>query len=109
MADSKVQDVQIWLNNTYSNNPNWVRVDTDGRTGFYTVKALIRALQIELGTDADGNFGNGTKNLFNTRFPDGLNKNTTVNDQSTKNIIAIINGGFWCRGIEGEWNDRYIF
>lgn len=109
MADERVRDVQNWLNNTYGSNANWVQVDVDGQTGFYTVKALIRALQIELGLEVDGTFGNGTKNGFNTRFPNGLSKSTDATEQSTKNIIAIVNGGFWCRGIEGERNDRYVF
>lgn len=109
MADERVRDVQNWLNNTYGSNANWVQVDADGQTGFYTVKALVRALQIELGIEVDGTFGNGTKNGFNTRFPNGLSKNTDATEQSTKNIIAIVNGGFWCRGIEGEVNDRYVF
>ena len=109
MADERVRDVQNWLNNTYGSNANWVQVDADGQTGFYTVKALVRALQIELGLEVDGTFGNGTKNGFNTRFPNGLSKSTDATEQSTKNIIAIVNGGFWCRGIEGEVNDRYVF
>lgn len=101
MADERVREVQSWLNTTYENIPNWVRIDEDGMTGGGTVKALIRALQYELNLNVDGVFGNGTKSAFNERFKQGLSESTTINS-STEKIIYILQGGFWCRGINPE-------
>ena len=47
--DQMVLETQRWLNNTYSNNPNYTAIAEDGHTGQNTFKSLIRALQIELG------------------------------------------------------------
>ena len=47
MADEMVRQVQIWINQTYDTGMI-EPVETDGITGGTTVKALIKALQIEL-------------------------------------------------------------
>lgn len=101
MADERVKEVQSWLNTTYENIPNWVRIDEDGMTGGGTVKALIKALQYELNLNVDGVFGNGTKSAFNQRFEQGLSESTTINNSNEK-IIYILQGGFWCRGINPD-------
>ena len=62
--DLKVYMTQQWLNNTYSSNSSFTRVDEDGITGWGTIRGLIQALQIELGVTPDGVFGNGTANAF---------------------------------------------
>ena len=54
MADTKVSEIQIWLNSVYKDNENWVTIKEDGITGNNTVAGLIRALQIELGVNVDG-------------------------------------------------------
>lgn len=101
MADERVREVQTWLNTTYGNVTNWVQIDEDGITGGGTIKALIRALQYELNLTIDGIFGTGTKVAFDNRFPQGLSESTTTNS-STEKIIYILQGGFWCRGIDPD-------
>ncbi len=99
--DFRVLETQQWLNQTYGNNPNFVKVDEDGVTGISTVKGLIRGLQIEIGElPADGVFGNETANKFNTMFPNGLSQTTDDSSQSVKNVVYILQGGFFCRGID---------
>ena len=107
MIDEKVLEVQKWLNVTYKDNASWVIIDEDGYTGAGTVKGLIRALQIELNTTADGIMGKGTKNLFNTRFPNGLSEQT-YSSSTDENIVYIIQGGFYCRGIDPVTFDGYF-
>lgn len=107
MADEKVRKVQQWLNSNYS-----LGVDEDGYTGNKTVTALIKALQTELGLSADGSFGPGTVSKFNQVFPNGLNVETNPSSQNTKNIIYILRGGMYCRGINGgdiDTDDAYKF
>ena len=99
MADEAVREVQRWLNNTYGTISGWVNLDEDGYTGGGTVAGLIRGLQHELGTSMDGILGVGTMNLFNSMFPNGLSIET---QNQNANINYIINGGFYCRGIEPQ-------
>lgn len=86
--DEAIYRVQVWLNHTYANRPGFVEVDTDGITGWTTVKALIRALQMELGLTPDGDFGPSTMNscptLSETNVPNNLN--------------IIVQGGLYCKG-----------
>lgn len=97
MADERVRDVQRWLNETYSKyvgryNP----VEEDGRTGFRTVWALIRALQIELGiANTADNFGPTTEREFNNQI--GVLRKQKEGDPPN-NIIKILQGGFYCKG-----------
>ena len=107
MADEKVRKVQQWLNTNYA-----LGVDEDGYTGNKTVTALIKALQTELGLSADGSFGPGTVTTFNTTFPNGLQVETNPTSQNIKNIIYILRGGMYCRGINGgdlDSDDSYKF
>lgn len=107
MADEKVRQVQQWLNSNYA-----LGIDEDGYTGNITVTALIKALQTELGLSSDGSFGPGTISKFNETFPNGLNVETNPTSQNTKNIIYILRGGMYCRGINGgdiSSDDAYKF
>lgn len=47
--DSRVLQTQEWLNKTYGDVAGFPVVDEDGITGQATFKALIYALQIEIG------------------------------------------------------------
>lgn len=98
--DYRVLDVQKWLNNNYSNKDGFIKVETDGQTGQLTVQALIRALQIELTLESiDGVMGQNTINSFDNYFVEGLNKE---NYEKNKNIVKILTGGFYCRGIDPQ-------
>lgn len=70
MSDSKVMEVQEWLNDTY---PSYFKYDEDnskcgsypvkpdGMTGTKTVKALVMAIQIHYNLlPVDGIWGNAT-------------------------------------------------
>lgn len=108
MADQMVMRVQEWLNTTYGSVAGWENVVEDGYTGNGTVAGLIRALQIELNTTPDGILGNGTVNLFNNRFTNGLSIQIGNNSENT-NIIYILQGGFFCRGIHpGEFSGVFV-
>lgn len=47
--DKMVLETQKWLNETYGKDSRFKKVDENGKTGWPTIYALIRALQIELG------------------------------------------------------------
>lgn len=90
--DAKVLQVQEWLNQTYPNYFSIVSgsfpVDMDGITGNTTVKALVMALQIEVGaTPVDGVMGSGT-----------INKCPTIGAASNNRLLRIIQGGLFCKG-----------
>ncbi|MCU9595863.1 DUF1906 domain-containing protein [Caldibacillus thermolactis] len=97
MADERVRDVQRWLNETYSKYVGrYNSVEEDGRTGFRTVWALIRALQIELGiANTADNFGPTTEREFNNQI--GVLRKQKEGDPPN-NIIKILQGGFYCKG-----------
>ena len=68
MADEMVLETQQWLNNNYGNVPGFEKVKEDGKTGWPTIYALIRALQHELRiTELSDNFGTDTSNRFKNR------------------------------------------
>lgn len=91
-GDPWVQDVQIWYNTEYRGKNGYTEIDEDGIVGPGTCKALIRALQIELGVPGpNGTFGPTTAKLFEKT---GINENTT-----NQNLIRILQGGFLCKGI----------
>lgn len=56
-----VKEVQVWLNNNYSSG-----LVLDGLYGTLTRKALVKALQKELGVDVDGIFGRNTRSAVKT-------------------------------------------
>lgn len=92
-GDFLVQTVQEWYNNTYKGKTGYVKISEDGIVGPGTCKALIIALQIELGLSSiDGGFGANTAKAFSKV---GINENTT-----NKNLIRILQGGFCCKGID---------
>ncbi len=99
MADQMVLKTQQWLNTTYGSKTGFGSVSENGRTGWDTINALIRALQIELGITATANnFGAGTRSRFKNRWPNGISKN-----DSSSNVHGIIQGALWCKGYPAEY------
>ena len=98
MTDQMVLQTQQWLNKTYGNDPRFKKINPDGRTGWPTIYALTRALQIELGIQSTAdNFGPSTQRLFKQRYPNGV-RQQAVADKSTSNVYSIIQGALWCKG-----------
>ncbi len=99
-GDPYVYNTQQWLNNTYGDDSRFNVVTENGKTGWATIYALIRALQIELGIqETADNFGNGTQNAFKKRFPNGVLQQ--ADDDTTKdNIYGIIQGALVCKGYD---------
>lgn len=98
MPDAMVRDTQQWLNTTYGGHAQWRRVSEDGFTGWGTMFALIRGLQIELGiTSLSDNFGSGTASAFTSQI--GSVSSTTTN----RNVIRLTQGALWCKGYLGGY------
>ena len=89
--DKLVLSTQKWVNKNYSGKQGYKKITEDGITGWSTMKALIQALQIELGITADGDFGPTTSSYF---------KEISINNSSNKNINYILQGGLYCKGYE---------
>lgn len=102
--DPWVENVQRWLNATYTGVPGWNPVTVDGRTGWATMRALTRALQHELGITAlSDTFGAGTMSAL-TSF------GAIAPTNYTPNIVNILIGGLYCKGynagngqLPGQW------
>lgn len=108
-TDVMLVATQEWLKNTYGDS---IDVPTDGTDRAKTVKGLIKALQIELDTTADGVWGVTTSFNFNTLFQEGLSANTELEDSDKlKRIVYILQGGFYTvraispGGLDGEFGD----
>lgn len=99
MADEMILETQKWLNATYQGKTGFGSVPIDGKTGWATINALIRALQIELDITATANnFGSGTQSRFKSRWPNGISKNS-----GSSNVHGIIQGALWCKGYPAEY------
>ncbi len=105
-----IKEVQKYLNKTYEGNTEWKHLEEDGVAGYNTMVGLVRALQIEMGIEADGGFGTGTRSTFDNIFSNGLGIDTEANTQQIKNIIVLINCGLMCRvEISNNSNDAYVY
>lgn len=91
--DIKVYETQCWLNATYGKYSAFAVLDTDGITGTKTIQGLIRALQIELGVDVDGVFGDDTFEEFGE-----LSTSSDSSIETIKNQIYILQGALYCKG-----------
>lgn len=92
-GDVMVLKTQEYLNTTYSWNPNWVRIEPNGKTGWPTIKGLIRALQIETGISTpNGTFGPATEAACPT-----LKKDLNPTNK-TERLVFILQGAMWCKG-----------
>lgn len=90
--DTWVLKTQQWLNSTYSGKYGYNDIEENGKTGWSTIYALIRALQIEQGiSEPSDNFGSQTAALFKT-----LKRQTP--SEYPKNTIYILQGALWCKG-----------
>ncbi len=99
-GDPYVYNVQKWLNETYGSDSRFNTVTENGKTGWSTIYALTRALQIELGIQSTAdNFGNGTQNAFKSKFPNGV-KQQSDDDKSSDNVYGIIQGALICKGYD---------
>lgn len=103
-----VETAQKWLNQKFENSTGWVHVEPDGVAGYNTMVAFVRALQIALGIGVDGGFGNGTKQAFNSFFPNGLGENTTL-DTTGETIVALVNVALLCRIEVSNTDNKYEF
>lgn len=105
MSDSKVLMAQQWLNQTYGGVTGYGNnIVEDGLTGWGTINAMIRALQIELGITATANnFGPSTISKFNTRFPNGIIEQSSE-DTTEDNIYGIIQCACWCKGYAADYS-----
>lgn len=92
--DERVNETQMWLNVTYEKNPKWSHVEMDGKTGWPTIRGLIRALQIEIGISGpNGYFGPATEAACPT-----LRKNLDSKDKRLQRLVYILQGAMWCKG-----------
>ncbi|MBB2922252.1 glycoside hydrolase domain-containing protein [Cellulomonas cellasea] len=96
MADFWVQEAQTWVNTTYGAVPGYTPVEVDGRTGWRTVFALTRGLQVELGITAlSDNFGATTTARFAAQV------GTLTPQSPASNVVRILRCALWCKGYQG--------
>lgn len=95
--DEMVLNVQRYLNLRYDGVSGYNSIPETGKTGWTTMYALTRALQIELGiaTPAD-NFGNGTSSAYKAWGEMVLGSVPT--DDKGQRIVRILQGACYCKG-----------
>lgn len=99
-----VLEVQKWLNKNYGDHPGSSKIPENGRTGWTTIYALTRALQIELGiTDTANAFGPATQNAYK-EFGKIAFENVPNTEQG-ENIVQILQGACWCKGYNPQTFD----
>ena len=97
-GDPLVLSAQRWLNNTYGNDSRYNSIPENGKTGWTTIYALTRALQIELGIqNTANNFGPSTIAKFKEKYPTGIHQQSN-DDDGEDNIYSIIQGALFCKG-----------
>lgn len=97
-VDEWVLEAQRWVNRTYGGYAGFVRAPETGRTGWSTMFALTRALQIELGlsgSQLSDTFGPTTLSLLTSRFGD-------IGPGKPANVVRIVQCGLYCKGYWGE-------
>lgn len=93
-----VLKTQQFLNAMYGHNTGYNVISENGLTGWTTIYALTRALQIELGITSNADsFGPTTRTRFSQRFPNGIQQQADGASHED-NIYAIIQGALWCKG-----------
>jgi peptidoglycan hydrolase-like protein with peptidoglycan-binding domain len=95
MVDQMVLLAQQWVNATYRDNPGFNVVQENGQTGWDTMYALTRALQIELGITAlSDNFGPATTALLVEYGNVGASSDNV-------NMRIIAECALYCKGYSG--------
>jgi len=93
----EVLDAQIWLNSTYEKDSRYIHVDETGYPGTATSKALVSALQIELGlSSVTGNFGDMTSDACDAN---------PLDIGSTGNKVKLLQYGLYCKGYNPQSTD----
>ena len=101
--DAKVLEVQQWLNETYTGRNGYTPIEENGKTGSVTVKALITALQIELGISTPtGTFGPQTRAACPTLSMDEYGS-------SYSSLVHILQGAMWCKGYNPGYGEYGYF
>ena len=96
--DIQIRDAQEWLNATYGARAGYNAVVADGQSGWQTMFALTRALQLELGITATSDaFGPTTMARLTAQYP------SVGPSTSNTNILAIAQAGLWCKGYPGGY------
>ncbi|MFC4590356.1 glycoside hydrolase domain-containing protein [Sphaerisporangium corydalis] len=88
---------QQWVNSVYEKVTGYQPVPEDGRTGWATVRALVRALQHELAvTPLSDTFGSATLDALTARSP------VIGAGTANENLIKIVQGALYCKGYDGS-------
>ncbi|MFF2627213.1 glycoside hydrolase domain-containing protein [Kitasatospora griseola] len=96
MADEMVRRAQSFVNLIYGSRIG-MTVEEDGRTGWSTMYALTRALQLELGiTSLSNSFGPTTLSTLTAKYP-VLNSG----NMPSENFCKIIQSALYCKGYDG--------
>ena len=93
--DFWVEHTQMWLNNTFGNHKEWVRLAENGLTGTNTIKGLIRAFQIHNNiSPSTGSVGPATRAKFKS-----LKEISKMDPDGEEDInVYIIQGALFCKG-----------
>lgn len=97
-VDVWVLNAQQWVNQTYRGRPGYVAAPEDGRTGWPTMFALTRALQLELGLSGDqlsDSFGPTTLSLLTSKFGN-------IGPGALGLVVTILQCGLYCKGYSGD-------
>ncbi|KZX20370.1 glycoside hydrolase domain-containing protein [Rathayibacter tanaceti] len=96
MADEWVLKSQQWVNSTYKGVAGYSPAPETGTSGWSTMFALTRALQIELGlSEHSDSFGPGTLSALTAAYP------SITNATPNKNVVALLQCALWCKGYWG--------
>ncbi|MEI4803985.1 glycoside hydrolase domain-containing protein [Bacillus sp. FJAT-51639] len=106
-GDPAVFAVQTWVNLKYGKVAGFQPAPLNGKTGWSTVYALTRALQIELGITALADeFGSTTTAKYKQWGEMSLGNVPT--DEKGKAIVQILKGAMYCKGYNpGKFDDVF--